>query len=305
MVTGLMMRPESAARCAAAAPSSPPPARPSRTGRARGWLALLLAAGLSTVAGSQAGQTDPIRIQSSGVLQGSVWMEWQGGQPPYRIQAATDEQFRWQDVSPFLFDTWYFGPTRGSFAFFRVRSESDEVPPLAPAGLTVSATRCDGVALSWLPASDGPTGSGIDHYRIYRDGAFLGLTEGGDTLFLDRTVVPETPYAYSVSAVDRLGNESVPAAPVRIATEPCLGESGPLTELTLEWDPGEERDVAGYLVYWGLHPGEYQWVMDTMTDTVATVTELSAGTTYFFAVTAYDRDGIQSDPSPEIGYIIP
>jgi fibronectin type 3 domain-containing protein len=133
----------------------------------------------------------------------------------------------------------------------------------------------------------------------------LDSTYGADTFYLDRTVVPDTTYAYTVTAVDRMGNESASSAAILIATEPCVGESGPLTELTLEWDPSEERDVSGYLVYWGLRPGEYQWVLDTMADTVATVTELMSGNTYFFAVTAYDRDGTQSELSPEIAYIIP
>lgn len=278
-------------------PAAPPPRR--RT------LAAALGLVLPVLASVQAGRAPDIEITYFTVLQGSVWVEWQGGTPPYRIQAATDEQFHWQDVSPFLFGNDYFGPTRGNYAFFRVRSESDTTPPLPPAGLAVSATRCDGVALTWQPASDGLNGSGVSEYRVYRDGMPLDSTYGADTFYLDRTVVPDTTYAYTVTAVDRMGNESASSAAILIATEPCVGESGPLTELTLEWDPSEERDVSGYLVYWGLRPGEYQWVLDTMADTVATVTELMPGNTYFFAVTAYDSDGTQSELSPEIAYIIP
>jgi len=277
----------------------PPPQR--RT------LAAALALVLPLLASVQAGRTADIEIKITYfiVLQGSVWVEWQGGTPPYRIQAATDDQFHWQDVSPFLFGNDYFGPTRGNFAFFRVRSESDTAPPLPPADLAVSATRCDGVALTWQPASDGLNGSGVSEYRVYRDGMPLDSTDGADAFYLDRTVVPDTTYAYTVTAVDRVGNESASSAAILIATEPCVGESGPLTELTLEWDPSEERDISGYLVYWGLRPGEHEWVIDTMADTEATVTELMPGNAYFFVVTAYDRDGTQSEPSPEIAYIIP
>ena len=75
--------------------------------------------------------------------------------------------------------------------------------------------------------------------------------------------------------------------------------------MTLVWDPSEERQVEGYLVYWGTRPGSYVWAMDAMDDTSLTIPHLAPGVTYFFSVTAYNREGEQSDFSFETAYITP
>jgi len=60
--------------------------------------------------------------------------------------------------------------------------------------------------------------------------------------------------------------------------------------VTLEWDPNTEPDLAGYKLYYGTASG-YAQVIDVGNTTMYTVTNLTAGVTYYFAVTAHDASG--------------
>ena len=72
----------------------------------------------------------------------------------------------------------------------------------------------------------------------------------------------------------------------------------------LSWDPNTEEDLAGYWVYYGTASDDYTTVLDAgLTDTPEapeyTVTDLEIGVRYYFALTAYDFSGNESDFSDE------
>jgi len=76
-------------------------------------------------------------------------------------------------------------------------------------------------------------------------------------------------------------------------------------QVTLAWDAPTVsddgallEDLAGYNVYDGSSPGEYTMVTNVGSVTRFTTESLSAGT-YYFAVTAYDTSGNESDFSAE------
>jgi hypothetical protein len=62
----------------------------------------------------------------------------------------------------------------------------------------------------------------------------------------------------------------------------------------MAWDPSPEPLVTGYRVYYGTASGYYTNVVDAGNRTDATVTGLEAGTTYYFAATAYTGAGDES-----------
>ena len=70
----------------------------------------------------------------------------------------------------------------------------------------------------------------------------------------------------------------------------------------LSWDGNGETDLSGYKVYKGTSSGTYGAPVATLpkTTTSYTVTGLQTGTTYFFAITAYDNAGNDSPPSSEV-----
>ena len=71
-------------------------------------------------------------------------------------------------------------------------------------------------------------------------------------------------------------------------------------DVTLAWDPNTEPDLAGYWVYYGTSSGIYPLSIDVDNLTTYTVSDLEEGQTYYFAVTAYDFSGNESDFSNEV-----
>ena len=77
--------------------------------------------------------------------------------------------------------------------------------------------------------------------------------------------------------------------------------------VTLAWNPSISTDVAGYRIYYGLACGVYNSTISVAgsTATNATVTGLVEGATYYFAATAVDALGIESQFSNETSYSVP
>jgi hypothetical protein len=73
----------------------------------------------------------------------------------------------------------------------------------------------------------------------------------------------------------------------------------------LGWDAPQEPAVTGCFLYYGTACRTYTNRIDTGTNTMATVSGLQEGQTYYFAVTAYNSDGVESDFSSEVTYITP
>lgn len=76
---------------------------------------------------------------------------------------------------------------------------------------------------------------------------------------------------------------------------------------TLAWTSNTEGDLAGYRVYFGAAPRNYQQTRGSGLNAGATpeltVTGLTSGTQYYFAVTAYDRVGNESAYSTEVARV--
>ena len=80
---------------------------------------------------------------------------------------------------------------------------------------------------------------------------------------------------------------------------------------TLSWDAPitntdgtDLTDLAGYKLYYGTSPGTYDSVIDAAKVTTYTVSDLTPAT-YYFAVTAYDEGGNESNYSNEVSKTVP
>ena len=71
-------------------------------------------------------------------------------------------------------------------------------------------------------------------------------------------------------------------------------------QVSLAWDANTEPDLGGYKLYYGTAAQAYSQVINVGKNTQVTVSNLSQGVTYFFAVTAYNLQGAESDYSNEI-----
>ena len=70
------------------------------------------------------------------------------------------------------------------------------------------------------------------------------------------------------------------------------------TSVTLVWDRNPETDIAGYNVYYGRVSGDYTRLV-TVTNPTAMIAVKGSRTVYF-AVTAYDTNGLESELSEEV-----
>src|SRR3954447_11270161 len=75
--------------------------------------------------------------------------------------------------------------------------------------------------------------------------------------------------------------------------------------VTLAWDKSTNATVTGYNLYYGTTSRTYNQTLVVGNSTNSTVSGLLAGTTYFFAATAYDATGAESDFSNEATYSVP
>ncbi len=72
------------------------------------------------------------------------------------------------------------------------------------------------------------------------------------------------------------------------------------TTATLSWMPNTDSDLAGYKIYVGTASGVYGTPVDVGNVTTYTIGNLKVGSTYYFAVTAYDQNKNESPYSGEV-----
>ena len=72
-------------------------------------------------------------------------------------------------------------------------------------------------------------------------------------------------------------------------------------EVVLAWDPNPEPDIAGYIIYYGVKSRKYDKKVDVGNVTSGSV-NLEEKATYYFAATAYNTSGLESDFSNEVSF---
>ncbi len=75
--------------------------------------------------------------------------------------------------------------------------------------------------------------------------------------------------------------------------------------VTLAWDANPEANIVGYRVYYSTVSGSYGTMIQVGNSLSAKIDNLQPGTTYYFAVTAYDTADLESHPSNELSHTLP
>jgi hypothetical protein len=77
--------------------------------------------------------------------------------------------------------------------------------------------------------------------------------------------------------------------------------NAPPHSVTLAWDPSPGTNViANYNVCYGVASNTYTNVVAASTNTTVSISNMVNGTTYYFAATAVDMSGLESDYSTEV-----
>ena len=83
-----------------------------------------------------------------------------------------------------------------------------------------------------------------------------------------------------------------------------------LSNVQLAWDANTSTgdpntNTVGYRLHIGTASGNYSQVIDVGSATTAAVSNLISGSTYYFAVGAYNVAGIEGPYSDEVSYLAP
>jgi fibronectin type 3 domain-containing protein len=196
----------------------------------------------------------------------------------------------------------------------------DTQPPTPPSSLAATGSTAS-VNLSWAASSDNV---GVARYNVHR-GTVAGFTptalnriaQPASTSYTDSGLTAGT-YYYKVTAEDLAGNVSLPsneatASPTTDATPPSAPTSLSATavpgQVSLGW--GASTDAGGIARY-NVHRSTTAGFTPTLANRIAQPTGTSyadtgvtAGTTYYYRVTAEDNAGNTSAASNEASATVP
>ena len=176
----------------------------------------------------------------------------------------------------------------------------DTLPPSTPTGLVVSGSTQTSISVGWGPSVDNV---GVTGYGLYRNGTRVANVATPGATFSGLTC--GTTYTLGVDAYDAAGNRSATTS-LTAATAACPADTTPPsaptglsvtgqagTSVSLAWNASTDNvGVAGYGLY---RDGT---LVGTAPSPSGTFSSLTCGTTYTFAVDAFDAAGNRSAATP-------
>jgi len=188
----------------------------------------------------------------------------------------------------------------GGHDFLNDYLEPDTQAPSVPARLTATAVSGSEISLNWSPSTDNVEVAGYQLFSVAGgiDTFITDITSG--TSYMVTGLNDATTYTYAVDAYDPAGNVSQTSASASATTPDTEPPSVPgnlalalgTGTINLSWSASTDNvGVAGYTIF---RDGE---VLGTTTQLTYSDTTVVEGSTYTYAVAAYDADGNSSAQS--------
>ncbi|SHE46076.1 Ig-like domain (group 3) [Mariniphaga anaerophila] len=170
-------------------------------------------------------------------------------------------------------------------------STIDETAPATPVNLVALPAEAS-IALSWDEPTDN---AGVTGYNVYVNGSLANTVAETSCLLTGLDVTTE--YTIEVEAFDAAGNisekasgnvstidETAPTAPTNLDATPAE------LSFALSWDASTDNiGVAGYVIYLD---GD---LVDSVSETIYSITDLNSNTEYVIEVAAFDAAGNKSE----------
>lgn len=173
-------------------------------------------------------------------------------------------------------------------------------PPAAPSNLTVTATACDQVDLTWQDNSDDETQFRIERSTNGSDFSEIDSVGAGITSYSDTTVAENTTYWYRVRAYNSYGysgysntdSDTTPSCPPSAPAAPTnLAAKAAKYSVDLTWTDNSDNET-GFKIYRGSSPTSLDLIDTIAADlTSYTDTGLTRKTVYYYKVCAYNAYG--------------
>ena len=180
---------------------------------------------------------------------------------------------------------------------------ADRTAPTAPANFDARGQSESVILLTWEEAWDNDS---IAYYTITRDGTPIATVHKGRLSYTDAGLGVNIEYQYTICAVDRAGNTSMPSQVKGITliegdTEKPTVPSGLQVNMEeggtaiISWNSSTDNvGVKGYRIY-RLETGAQPLEIGTVDGLIFIDTGLFADTFYTYAVSAYDAAGNESE----------
>ncbi len=176
-----------------------------------------------------------------------------------------------------------------------------------PISLSFSGT-AGGVNPTAKTLSIANTGGGTLSWSVSDNAAWLSLSptsgtnSGLTTAAVNLAGLTAGTYTATVSVAAAGATNTPQLIPVTLTIASPTSTSSATSSATLTWNANTEGDLAGYKVYRGTSSGTYGAPIATLQGNITSyvATGLEIGTTYYFAVTAYDTAGNESLYSNEV-----
>jgi len=178
----------------------------------------------------------------------------------------------------------------------------DTTPPSTPTNAQGTSVTDQEIQVTWSPSADNVSVAGYHIYRGSSPSSLAIFASVPTNSFTDTAVAPKTTYYYAVVAFDPSYNYSGQSAPIGVTSLPdttpptvptnLVATATGLQQVNLSWGASTDNIyLAGYMVYRGKTPTSMTAVGNiTSTSFVDTAaTGLAPGTTYYYAVAAYDE----------------
>ncbi len=224
--------------------------------------------------------------------------------------AATAYDSSGTNESDYSNEILYTVPTNGS----------TNPPPPPPIVLPAIASAQGSIILTWDPSS----GNNVSGYNVYygvSSGVYTSKISVGN--FTNSTIsglAAGGTYYFVATAYDSSGDESAFSDEILYTVPPGSTNTPPSAppapfglqstaiaqgSIILAWQPSSGANASGYNVYYGVSSRVYTNKVSVGNFTNTTISGLIAGKTYYFAATAYDSSGDESDFSDELLYTVP
>jgi chitodextrinase len=183
-------------------------------------------------------------------------------------------------------------------------SVPDAGPPTQPQNLTATAMAPGQVNLTWSASTDD---IGVAGYNVYRNGTKVATSS--TTSYVDKGVVANNSYTYTVAAYDAVGNVSTQSSSATVTTPPDLTPPTAPSNLMASVSQGRvaltwtaSTDDVGVTSYGILRDGVQ---IGSATSTAYTDQTTAPNTTYTYTVVAFDGAGNASQPSNSVTLTTP
>jgi fibronectin type 3 domain-containing protein len=178
--------------------------------------------------------------------------------------------------------------------------------PSVPTQLTATTVTLSQITLTWnVPASP----HGISSYEIFKgltSNSLSAYAGSATNSYTDTAVAPGVTFYYAVLAIDNLGNYSPLSAPLSITDPQEAPPSTPgrptvysetYNQVVLTWPASTSSlGVSGYLIFRGATPTSLTQIGNTTLPFFGDGA-VTPSATYYYAVTAYDLEGLFSSRS--------